>query len=196
MWLRKLGMNQATEIGSKIAELRRQNEMTQEKLAERLHVSRQTIYRWEKGTLSPKAKNIQAICELFRVPGSYLFADGDETAMADGTVRGASAPEVAAKEKTQEDIAEPPAEPPTPKWKSVLFWIAVSIITIFVIAVAVILIWGYRVPLEDNPDTYVQSTVWYFSSTTIQILAGIALSIFLVIIIFIIIRHCKKNKRR
>lgn len=189
-------MKQTTEIGSKIAELRRQNEMTQEKLAERLHVSRQTIYRWEKGTLSPKAKNIQAICELFCVPGSYFFADGDETAMADGTARGASAPEVAAKEKTQEDIAEPPAEPPTTKWKSVLFWVAVSIITIFVIAVAVILIWGYRVPLEDNPDTYVQSTVWYFSSTTIQILAGIALSIFLVIIIFIIIRHCKKNKRR
>lgn len=189
-------MKQTIEIGSKIAELRRQNEMTQEKLAERLHVSRQTIYRWEKGTLSPKAKNIQAICELFRVPGSYFFADGDETAMADGTARGASAPEVAAKEKTQEDVAEPPAEPPTPKWKSVLFWIAVSIITIFVIAVAVILVWGYRVPLEDNPDTYVQSTVWYFSSTTIQILAGIALSIFLVIIIFIIIRHCKKNKRR
>lgn len=38
-------MKQTIEIGSKIAELRRQNEMTQEKLAERLHVSRQTIYR-------------------------------------------------------------------------------------------------------------------------------------------------------
>ena len=100
-------MKQPTELGSKIAELRRHNEMTQAKLAELLHVSRQTIHRWEKGTLSHKAKNIRAICKLFGVPGSYFFADGDEAAMADDAARGASAPEVAAKEKTQEDIAEP-----------------------------------------------------------------------------------------
>ena len=187
-------MKQTIEIGSKIAELRRQNEMTQEKLAERLHVSRQTIYRWEKGTLSPKAKNIRAICELFRVPGSYFFADGDETAMADGTARGASAPEVAAKEKPQEDIAEPPAEPPTPKWKSVLFWIAVSIITIFVIAVAVILIWAYWSP--PIGDTYADSITWGISNNTVVILAAIGLVVFLAIMTIIIILYCKKKGKR
>lgn len=39
-------------IGDKIKELRRKNNMTQEKLAERLDVSYQTVSKWETGGLT------------------------------------------------------------------------------------------------------------------------------------------------
>ena len=40
-------------IGNKILELRKKNNITQEELAERVGVSRQTISKWELGETSP-----------------------------------------------------------------------------------------------------------------------------------------------
>ena len=45
-------MNQA-KIGKFLAELRKENGMTQEQLAEKLNVARRTISRWETETICP-----------------------------------------------------------------------------------------------------------------------------------------------
>lgn len=45
-------MNQA-KIGKFLAELRKENGMTQEQLAEKLNVARRTISRWETGNNMP-----------------------------------------------------------------------------------------------------------------------------------------------
>lgn len=37
------------ELGKRITEIRKQNNMTQEDLAEKFHVTRQTISNWENG---------------------------------------------------------------------------------------------------------------------------------------------------
>ena len=42
------------QIGNKINQLRKLSGMTQEQLAEKLNVSRQTISKWESGSSSPK----------------------------------------------------------------------------------------------------------------------------------------------
>lgn len=61
-------------IGEKIKELRRKNNMTQEKLAERLCVSYQTISKWETGTTSPDLSLIVPIARLFGITTDELFS--------------------------------------------------------------------------------------------------------------------------
>ena len=44
------------EIGNKISELRKKNNLSQEALAEKIGVTRQTISKWELGETSPDIK--------------------------------------------------------------------------------------------------------------------------------------------
>lgn len=53
--------------GENIVKLRQQNNMTQEDLAEKLGVSRQTIYKWETGVTYPDIDKAMDIARLFNV---------------------------------------------------------------------------------------------------------------------------------
>ena len=55
------------EIGSKISELRKKNKLSQEALAEKLGVARQTISKWELGETSPDLKQAKKLSEIFEV---------------------------------------------------------------------------------------------------------------------------------
>ena len=48
------------KIGTKIRELRKEKKMTQEELAEYLHVSSQAVSKWETGASSPGSWNIKS----------------------------------------------------------------------------------------------------------------------------------------
>lgn len=60
-------------LGDNIQALRKQKGYSQETLAERLHVVRQTVSKWEKGLSVPDAAMLQAMAELFEVPVSDLL---------------------------------------------------------------------------------------------------------------------------
>jgi transcriptional regulator with XRE-family HTH domain len=60
-------------IAEKIKELRKDNSMTQEDLAEKLNVSRQTISKWETSVTIPDADNIVAISKLFNITTDELL---------------------------------------------------------------------------------------------------------------------------
>lgn len=60
-------------IGDKIKELRKEQNMTQENLAEKLNVSRQTISKWESNISIPDANNIVLICKVFHIDTNYLL---------------------------------------------------------------------------------------------------------------------------
>lgn len=45
---------------------RKKADMTQEELAERMEVSRQTISKWESGATYPEMEKILQLCEMFR----------------------------------------------------------------------------------------------------------------------------------
>lgn len=47
--------------GEKIARLRKQMDISQEKLALEIDISRQAISNWENGKREPKTKHIQAL---------------------------------------------------------------------------------------------------------------------------------------
>ena len=55
------------EFHNKLYELRRQKGFSQEELANRLNVSRQTVSKWEVGESDPDMENLVAISELFGV---------------------------------------------------------------------------------------------------------------------------------
>lgn len=55
------------EIGNKILELRKQNNLSQEVLSEKVEVARQTISKWELGETSPDLKQSKKLSEVFNV---------------------------------------------------------------------------------------------------------------------------------
>ena len=64
-------------VGESIRELRRKKGLTQEELAERLHMSRQAVAKWESGTSEPSIECLIAISDLFEVSLDCLIL-GDE----------------------------------------------------------------------------------------------------------------------
>lgn len=67
-------------IGMKINQLRKLSGMTQEQLAEKLSVSRQTISKWETGTTSPDLESVVRISKIFQVSLNELLLDGEPAA--------------------------------------------------------------------------------------------------------------------
>ena len=55
------------EIGNKILELRKKNNLSQEALAEKIGVTRQTISKWELGETSPDIKQAKELSKVFNV---------------------------------------------------------------------------------------------------------------------------------
>lgn len=68
-------MEQCKQLEKTIKELRIANHMSQEDLAKALHVSRQTVSRWERGKNRPEIDNILLMCDLFHVPSNVLLPD-------------------------------------------------------------------------------------------------------------------------
>ena len=48
-------------LGETIRELRREKSLSQEQLAERTGLSRQTIYKWESGQAAPDLENLKTL---------------------------------------------------------------------------------------------------------------------------------------
>ena len=55
------------ELGKRIRDLRNQHSMTQDDLAERLYVSRQTVSSWENDKSYPDIHSLLMISDLFNV---------------------------------------------------------------------------------------------------------------------------------
>lgn len=53
------------ELGKKIYQLRKLSGMTQEQLAEKLNISRQTLSKWENGTSMPDVESVVRLSALF-----------------------------------------------------------------------------------------------------------------------------------
>lgn len=74
-------------IGEKIFELRKQKNLSQEEVADKLNVSRQTISKWETNQSTPDFDKIVPLCELFEISTDELLKG--------------------IKEKNQEEVKEP-----------------------------------------------------------------------------------------
>ena len=59
--------------GQKIYELRKEANLTQEELAEKLGVTRQAVSRWESDITFPETKQIMELCRLFHISSDELL---------------------------------------------------------------------------------------------------------------------------
>lgn len=62
-------------LADKLIELRKQNGWSQEELADRIGVSRQSVSKWESGTSIPDLDKILKLGEIFGVSTDYLLKD-------------------------------------------------------------------------------------------------------------------------
>lgn len=62
-------------FSEKLTALRRQAGMSQEQLADRLGVTRQSVSKWEGGAAQPELSKLVALSELFQVSVDYLVKD-------------------------------------------------------------------------------------------------------------------------
>ena len=62
-------------LSEKIINLRKSRGWSQEELAEKLDVSRQSVSKWESGVSNPELDKIVAMSTLFGVTTDYLLKD-------------------------------------------------------------------------------------------------------------------------
>ena len=72
-------------LGEKITRLRTSRGMTQEEMAERLSVSRQSVSKWEMDQSLPQIDKILVLCELFGVSSDELLKE--KMTISDGARR-------------------------------------------------------------------------------------------------------------
>ena len=67
------------EFHNKLYHLRKQKGLSQEELANRLNVSRQTISKWEVGDSTPDMEKLIAISDMFQISLDELVMDKVQT---------------------------------------------------------------------------------------------------------------------
>lgn len=60
-------------FAEKMFALRKSNDLTQEQLAEKLNVSRQSVSKWESGQATPDLEKLIAMSQIFDVTTDYLL---------------------------------------------------------------------------------------------------------------------------
>lgn len=124
-------------LAKKMIELRKQQGLSQQDLADRLGVSRQAISRWETGAVQPLADSVKSLAQVFQVSTDYLLNDDLDT-------------------PTPPPTAQPtptPQEEPTPtrkhrKWLLALAALAAAAVLVLVTAAGTM---AYLRWEEDHP---------------------------------------------
>jgi len=70
-------------VAEKIQILRKRNALSQEQLAEKLDVSRQSVSKWESNQSIPELSKIIALCEMFHITTDQLLKDNVEIDVTD-----------------------------------------------------------------------------------------------------------------
>ncbi len=72
-------------LSEKIVTLRRKHGMSQEQLAEKVGVSRQSISKWEGGLSTPELDKLKALSECFHITLDELTGDQELKSVSDNT---------------------------------------------------------------------------------------------------------------
>jgi transcriptional regulator with XRE-family HTH domain len=67
------------DLGEKLFELRKAKNLTQDDVAEKLNVTRQTVSKWETNQSTPDFDKIVPLCKLYEItPNELLFAENQD----------------------------------------------------------------------------------------------------------------------
>lgn len=203
------------EMGQIIIRLRREAGMSQDKLAEMIGVSRESIYRWESGACLPGIKLLKKLAKALQVDEDIFFqgkngalTETEEMASSSAVpvAQAVSRPwEMTAASESQESTIELleencPQEIPQvypivcksgSKVKRVAFWVAIALAFLAVVAITAVIILMFAVPADG--DGHAQSITWGFSSVDIIVLTVIGAVLALTMITFAVVRFLKKQ---
>lgn len=107
-------------FGEKLFELRKEKNLSQEEVADRLNVSRQSVSKWETNQSVPDFDKIIPLCELFGIGAEELLT-GKKPAVEENSEKGERLP-------TREEIRRKSAE------------VVSSSVLIYIVAVAVFIV--------------------------------------------------------
>lgn len=119
-------------FGEKLQKLRRESSLSQEKLAEQLHVSRQAVSRRELGTAAPDVDNIVRLSKFFQVSLEYLMVEDCEEPVQ------AAAPTTPAPEGQR-------AEKPARRRKWLPLWLLITGVLLEALS------YGLCYPMQERP---------------------------------------------
>lgn len=133
------------ELKEKLAVLREKQGLSQGEIAKKINVSRQTVYKWERGTAVPSTENLILLGELY---GISL----DELANGDLWPEEEPAAAVAVME-------EPDALPePRKRWAKIMGGAVLAACLLLVTVAAVITIWSAVCKKPEEPENKIVRT--------------------------------------
>ena len=163
-------------LSENIKSLRKSKGLSQEELAIKLNVVRQTISKWEQGLSVPDANMLISISEVFEIPVSTLLGE---------TINESKVDDLKAISEKLEIINLQLAQRKTMREK-IIRWLLISLCAVIVIVSAVLIVlnspylgWDF-----SDPETAVVGTVfhgfeWLFIRVAPIILIGAIVGIFL-----------------
>lgn len=110
-----------TKMETRLSELRRAKGLSQNQLADTIHVCRQSISDWERGVSRPTRENLVLLSELYGVSVDYLLEREPQTPPEEVTQPQMEETEPLTPETEGAEVQIPPTEPeetePSPEGK-------------------------------------------------------------------------------
>ena len=160
------------DFSEKLLTLRKAKNLTQEELAEKLNVSRQSVSKWESGQAVPELDKIVAISTVFDVTTDYLLKSSEIDDLSVKTEMLEKQQEkMLAREKRQQKIRE-----------CVLYGIVIYLVFFAVWCLERALFWDYIFWKSDID-------IWSFGIVMAEFLAATAA------VVFVCARKLKGEKR-
>ncbi len=76
-------VNEKMKLGEQLVTLRKENKLSQEQLAEKIGVTRQTISNWELGETAPNPEQLKLLSQIFHVSIDKLLGNDHEAVLVE-----------------------------------------------------------------------------------------------------------------
>lgn len=76
-------VNEKMKLGEQLVTLRKENKLSQEQLAEKIGVTRQTISNWELGETAPNPEQLKLLSQIFHVSIDELLGNDHEAVLVE-----------------------------------------------------------------------------------------------------------------
>ncbi len=138
-----------TMISENIRFYRKTNNMSQDELAEKLGVSRQSISFWENGQTQPTLENVIALAKIFNISSDALLSQSSASAGAD------------AEKAPNKNI------PDGHHGKKKVLWLIIAIAAVIIIGIVLFVVFYNSSTASGNPAATVSPTAAVSPATTV-----------------------------
>ena len=136
-------------ISENIRFYRKTNNMSQDELAEKLGVSRQSISFWENGQTQPTLENVIALAKIFNISSDALLSQSSASAGAD------------AEKAPNKNI------PDGHHGKKKVLWLIIAIVAVIIIGIVLFVVFYNSSTASGNPAATVSPTAAVSPATTV-----------------------------